>query len=319
MESNKNNSTTLTQKRIASAKGLHVVCSAVAMLLNIIAFVVLAVNVTISEIAFLAFPFVLAVLDILFFITVIFSNYRFRYAVNGAIIYSVVVLIVSAAAYAVMGMLEAKNGIVFVSVAMYAMLIVHVLQSIAMLATALYATKSRKSISKIVGVVFTVLFLAGAGIYGRILIADGFFGQGGYADYRTVVYKYDAGTGSYTAIDVLDGYGTNVVVPDKFNGGDVSYIDCALFAHEELTSVRVDCNHEVSFVGIDHLNHVNPDLELYAPKLYMDGFRKSLYAVVGQNQYALGLANHVYPSDIKDNEVYISFGYDEDTLGLVGV
>ena len=51
MESNKNNSTTLTQKRIASAKGLHLACAIVAMLLNIIAFVVLILNIRISEIA----------------------------------------------------------------------------------------------------------------------------------------------------------------------------------------------------------------------------------------------------------------------------
>jgi len=327
MESNKNNSTTLTQRRIASAKGLHVVCSIVAMLLNIIALVVLLINVKLSEIAFIAFPLALAVLDIVFFVKVIFSNYRFKYAVNGAIIHSVVVLLVSVAAYVVMGMLESKNGIVFVNIAMYAMLIVHVLQSIATLTTALYATKSKKSASKIFGVLFTVIFLVGAGIYGRILLVDGFFGQGGYTDYRTVVYKYDAKTQTYTAIDVLDGYGTNVVIPHQFNGSHVSYIDCALFAHEELTSVKVDCDHKsdcdhnLGFVGISNLNFVNPELQLFAPKKYMDSFRKALYTLSldNKNTYALELANNIYPDDVKENEVYISFGYDSDTLTLVGV
>ena len=74
MEFNKNNSVTLTQKRIASAKGLHLICAIVAMVLNIIAFTVLAVNVTASEIMFLVFPAVLAVLDVLFLVKVIFSN-----------------------------------------------------------------------------------------------------------------------------------------------------------------------------------------------------------------------------------------------------
>ena len=151
MESNKNNSVTLTQKRIASAKGLHLVCAIVAMLLNIIAFVVLAINVSMTEIMYLAFPLALAVLDIIFLIKVVFSNYRFSYAVNGAIWHSVIVLLVSVAAYAVMGTLEEQNGIVFVTLSMYAMLIVHVAQSIATLTTALYATKSKKGAAKIFG------------------------------------------------------------------------------------------------------------------------------------------------------------------------
>lgn len=324
MESNKNNSTTLTQKRIASAKGLHLVCSAVAMLLNILAFVVLALNVTVTEIMFLVFPLAFAVLDILFFVKVILSNYRFRYAVNGAVIHSVTVLLVAVLAYAVIGMLEEKNGIVFITFSLYAMLIVHVVQSIATLATALYATKSKKGAAKICGVLFTVVFLACAGIYGRMLLVDGFFGQGGYTDYRTVVYRYDAQSKTYTAIDVLDGYGTDVVIPHKFNGSHVSYIDCALFAHEELTSVEVawadndDCNEKLGFVGVDHLNFLNPELKLLAPRGYMDGFRRALYALSEQNHYALDLANHVYPADLKGNEVYISFGYDAETLELVG-
>ncbi len=324
MESNKNNSVTLTQKRIASAKGLHIVCSIVAMLLNILAFVVLALNVTVSEIMFLVFPLALSVLDVLFLVKAILSNYRFKYAVSGAVIHSVTVLLISALAYAVMGMLEKKNGIVFVSFSMYAMLIVHVAQSIATLATALYATKSRKGAAKVCGVLFTVVFLVCAGIYGRMLLVDGYFGQGGYADYRTVVYKYDEQNKSYTAIDVLDGYGTDVVIPHQFNGSHVLYIDCALFSHEELTSVEVawadkdDCNEKLGFVGVEHLNFLNPELRLLAPRGYMDGFRKALYTLSQENNYALELANHVYPSDLKENEVYISFGYDAATLNLVG-
>ena len=75
MEFNKNNSVTLTQKRIASAKGLHLICAIVAMVLNIIAFTVLAVNVTASEIMFLVFPAVLAVLDVLFLVKVISTKH----------------------------------------------------------------------------------------------------------------------------------------------------------------------------------------------------------------------------------------------------
>jgi hypothetical protein len=294
------------------------------MLLNILAFVVLALNVTFSEIMFLAFPLALAVLDVIFLVKVIFSNYRFRYAVNGAIIHSVIVLLVSVAAFAVMGMLENKNGIVFVTFSMYAMLIVHVAQSIATLTTALYATKSKKGAAKIFGVLFTVVFLACAGIYGRMLLVDGFFGQGGYTEYRTVMYRYDAQNGNYTAINVLDGYGTDVVIPHQFNGKHVSYIDCALFAHEELKSVEVSwmdkdgCEEKLGFVGVDHLNFLNPELQLLAPRGYMDGFRRALYTLSQQNHYALELANHVYPSDVKENEVYISFGYDSETLELIG-
>ena len=187
----------MTEKRIASAKGLHLICAIVAMVLNVISFVVVAVNVSISEMTFLMFPFALAVLDIIFLVKVILSNYRFAYAVKGAIIHAAVVLVVSAAVYVVMGVLRSSEGIVFVDFAIYAMIAVHVVQSIATAVTALYATKGGKSMRKILGVLFTVVFVAAAGIYGRFLLVEGFFGQGGYGEYRTVVYKYN-GDGTYT-------------------------------------------------------------------------------------------------------------------------
>ena len=329
MKSDNRNSVTLTEKRIASAKGLHLICAIVAMVLNVISFVVVAVNVSISEMIFLMFPFALAVLDIIFFVKVILSNYRFAYAVKGAIIHAAVVLVVSAAAYVVMGVLRSSEGIVFVDFAIYAMIAVHVVQSIATAVTALYATKGGKSMRKILGVLFTVVFVAAAGIYGRFLLVEGFFGQGGYGEYRTVVYKYN-GDGTYTATDVLGGYGKNVVIPHQFNGKHVSKIDCALFAHEELASVKVDCDHKtgcenvLTFVGAEHLNFINENIQVFAPKGFMDSFRKSLYelSLSGESasaSNALTLANHVYPDDIKENEVYVSFGYDAETLRLVGV
>ena len=118
MKSNNNSSATLTEKRIASAKGLHLICAIVAMVLNIISFVVVAINVSISEMTFLVFPLALAVLDIIFLVKVILSNYRFAYAIKGAIIHSALVLVVSAAAYVVMGVLRASEGIVFVNFAL---------------------------------------------------------------------------------------------------------------------------------------------------------------------------------------------------------
>ena len=327
MESTNKSSVTLTEKRIASAKTLHVICAIIALVLNVIAFAVLAVNVKITEIMFLAFPLVLAVLDIVFFVKVIFSNYRFKYAVNGAILQALAVFLVSVIAFFVMGFLETKNGKVFVDFAMYAMLIVHILQSVATLLTALYATKGMKSFPKVLCVLFTVAFIGGAAIYGRLLLADGFFGQGGYAEYRTIVYSYDAATDSYTAVDVLDGYGNNVVIPHQFNGSHVLKIDCALFAHEEISSVKIawadndGCDKQLDFVGVEHLNYINPELELIAPKLYINHLRKELYALSldNNNTYALDLANHVYPDGINGNEVYISFGYDKETLELIGV
>ena len=314
METNKKKTVTLTEKRIASAKLLHVICAIAAMALNVIAFAVVAINVSITEFTFLVLPLALAVLDIIFFVRAILSNYRFSYAVRGAVIHAVTVLLVSAAAYAVMGILETR--VIFVKFAIYAMLAVHVLQSIATIVTALQATKGGKSFARIMSVLFTVVFLAGAAIYGRFLLTEGFFGQGGYADYRTVVYEYNAETNSYTATDVLDGYGTSVVIPDTFDGLSVNYIDCVLFTHEELTYVRVDCEKEVGFLNIDRLNHVNPSLELLAPRSYIDTFRAALYAVAHENESALSLANHVYPSDLKENEVYVSFSYTRDTLSL---
>ena len=334
MESNTNNSITLTQKRIASAKGLHIICAIVAMLLNIMAFAVLAVNITFSEIMFLAFPIALAVLDVIFFVKALFSNYRFRYAINGAIVHSVIVLLVSVAAFVVMGMLETQRGIVFVTISLYAMLLVHVVQSIAVLTTALLATKGGKSMRKILSILFAAIFIAGAVIYGRMLLVEGFFGQGGYTDYRTVVYKLND-DGTYTAIDVLDGYGTETVVPHKFNGQHVAYIDCAIFSHEEITKVKIDCDHptetcdvQVGFVNVDNLNFMNEKLSIDTPAEHLDKLRKTLYAISldeGSNleavytSNAIKLANSIVPSDLGENKVYVSFDYDIETLKLVGM
>ena len=304
----------ITQKRSSSSRFLPLLCSILALLLDIVVIAALMINAT--ELKFLICPFLIAFLDLVYIFKVLFSNYRFSYAINGVVIHVILILLICVYAWVSTRLLDTR--LVFVSFAEYAMPAVHLIHCGAVLLAAIRAGKIGKKIQKAFMIVMMVLFVLSVGIYGRFLMLEGFFGQGLYRGQLTVTYSYDEKNEHYVATGTLKGWGNHVVIPAEFNGLPVGGIDCSLFTDRYIDVVHLECGEDVVFQNVVQLNSLSPRLQLDAPINTMDSFRNSLYAAVGQSIGALELANRICPSDLGPDEVYITVRYTPDTLKLVG-
>lgn len=310
---NQSNQPTITKRRIASSKGLQLLCALLTLALDVVMLIMLFINTL--EIKYLICPIVLLVLDLAFIVKVLFSNYRFKYAVIGVIIHVACIVVTCVGAILITEVLD--DRIVFETFALIAMPGVHLLQCIAALCNAWQAAHRGKLVRRIVAIAMSALLLAGVGIYANFLRTNGFFGQGVAKIDRTVVYALDESGSHYIVTDVLDGKGNTVTVPAEFNGLPVKGIDCSLFANEELSYVVFNCGTELEFVNPGALSHVNEHLSLTADKSTIDQFRNTLYSLALENSEILYLANHITPTGLTEDEVYVIVRYDKDTLKLV--
>ena len=306
------NSATITEKRIASSKGLQLICAILALLLDSLVIGILLINST--EIKFLICPCLIALLDLIFIVKVVFSNYRFSYALNGALIHALVIVLVAIFAFVGTGLLEKR--VIFVDFALYAMPAVHLLQSLAVLVTAFHAAKTGKTLQKTAAILLTALFVGGTAVYGNFLLNDGFFGQGVKMEDLTVTYSLSDDKSSYVVTGALKGKGNTVTVPEEFNGLPVSAIDTAVFTDEKIDFVVLGCGTDIEFLNASSMAAINPDLRVLVPKAEMDTIRETFYEFVPMNGEMLALANTVYPSNLTDSEVFVTVRYNSDTLAL---
>jgi len=311
---NRNHKPTITEQRIKSSKGLQMLCAIVALLSDIAVLAVLLTNAT--EFKFWIFPLLIAVLDAAFIFKVIFSNYRFSYALGGVILHIVMILAASAFAWLITGYMEER--IVYEMIALYAMPALHLVQSFALLFTALHACKRGKLFRRVLTVALTVLFVASVALYGNFLFTNGFFGQGFVPENRTVVYSLDETRNCYVVEGVLKGRGDTVVIPETFNGLPVGGVDCSLFANDEITTVQLDCAATVTFENVESILTAREDLQILVGKADLDTFRSVFYALVEDNAEALYLGNSVCPDDLDEDEIYVTFRYSLESLRTVG-
>lgn len=312
MNNRSKKSTPITQQKITVPKGLQLICAIFAFLLDLA--VIWIIVEYVSELKFLICPVLLAVLDLCFIFKVIFSNYRFAYAFHGVLIHIALIVVVCAYSIVSTGLLDER--IVFVDIALYAMPAVHLLQCFAVLLNAVHFRNHKKLFRRIFAIVMTVVFVAGVGIYARYLMLNGFFGQGNIKMQRTVTYQLDEGGDAYVVTGILEGRGNAVIIPETFNGLPVKGIDCMLFTNEGLKYVTLDCASDIRFTNVAGLNHVSDDLRIETSKMKLDIFRNAFYTLALENEQILSIANNVYPSDLKEEEVYVTFSYTYDLLKL---
>ena len=313
MNNRSEKSMSITQKKIAVPKSLPLICAIIAFLLDLVVIWVIAEYV--SELKFLICPILLAALDLIFIFKVLLSNYRFAYSIYGVLIHIACVVVVCAFSILSTGLLEER--IIFADIALYAMPAVHLLQCFASLLNAVHCMNHRKIFRKIVAIVTTVVFVVGVGVYGRYLVLNGFFGQGNIRMQRTITYQLDDSESSYIVTGVLKGKGNAVTIPEFFNGLPVTGIDCMLFTNDGLQYVTLDCGADIQFLNVSSLNHVNDNIRIETAKIKLDSFRNSFYELALENEQLLQIANNVYPSDMEDGEVYVTFSYTYDALKLV--
>lgn len=306
----KSTASTITKSKITTPKILMLICAVLSILIDVIVIVMLSIST--SELIYFIAPIALLILDIAYIVKVIFSSYRFAYAIHGVIVHSVCVVLFSALAIIMTGALDGR--VVFQALALYAMPIVHIVQCAVALYLAISASYSKNIATRVIKIAVAAIFAVSVIIYGNQLLSTGFFGQGTDRDQRTVVYTLDDSKEYYVAVDVLDGKGSHLTIPNEFDGKPVLGMDCKIFENQELKHIAFECSSDIEFINLQSLTSANADLVIEVEKENIDILRNKLYALAYENSEMLSVANNVIPSNLNDGEVYLTFAYSVDSL-----
>lgn len=139
-------------------------------------------------------------------------------------------------------------------------------------------------------------------------------------DESVLEYVYDEQKGGLMVIGIADGAAGCVEIPAEFNGEKVVGVSCEIFTKGSF-SEYVFCG-DVFFTQTEKL--ANADLsakKFYADRNVIDGLRAQLYSCANDEAIrynALALANGIVPYNLKDDEIYLTFKYDWQSLTASG-
>lgn len=255
-------------------------------------------------------PFITAVLDLLYLLGVVLSNQRFKYAMSLFIVY--IVLTISMCA---VWMLSAffMDGLVFDNVTIAVWSILHIAGIASAIITYLYAARrirGGRTIQLVLAIAVSCVLVLGCGVYYGIgLINDGYFGQG--TANRPLTYEY-LDNGECAVTGLVEGNETTVVVPYEFNGKKVTKVSANVIT-ENITSITLKCDAKAAvFTDYAEVKGVNNNVIINAEKSNIDAFKTALYSSAATR----ALGNNLQPSDLANDEVFITFEYDEKSFDL---
>lgn len=269
---------------------------------------------------YFALPLAAAVVDVVFFIVALSSNFRFRYALGLYVVYTV--------AYALLCLATAfrniaQQNVVMTRWALALWVLVHIVGLIVTLIAYIYSAKlpktSKLRSTLIIAIALVVLAVL-TGLYGYQYMDNGYFGQGNEGVIRPLLYSYNNDYNTYSVVGVLDGKGDTVVIPESFNGRTVQYVDCSVFSAANINTVSFTGKVNYNFTNIQELRYRNSNVQLVAEKDNIDDVKKAFYRVGADNaqyaNYAFETANSITPSNIGDNQVYVTFAYSAESYSL---
>ncbi len=133
-------------------------------------------------------------------------------------------------------------------------------------------------------------------------------------------YVYDEQNGGWVVSGIADGADRCVEIPAEFKGESVVGVSCEIFS-EDSVSEYVFCG-DVFFTQTEKLAKADLSVKkFYAARNVIDGIRAQLYSCANDEAIrynALELANGVVPSNLKADEIYLTFKYDWQSLTAVG-
>ena len=302
---------TLAAKRLNSPKAFLIAAAALGIAADAAAIVCMAVEG--AAFPWFLFPALSALIGAAFLGFACVSNFRFRYTQPALIAYAVVSAAVTAvAAYAALG----TAPVVQTTAAACVWVGGHALSLAGVLCTALYAARIRL-FSRIPVAAVALAVCAVCAAFGVYYMADnGYSGQGG--GIRPLSYEYDEQRQGYSVSGVVQGRAERI--PDTFNGAPVVSVDCAVFAAEGVTRVELACGADVRFLNYAALSSVDPALQVFAPRDEADLFRTTFFtaAAAQRSDEAFALPNAIRPSDMGEDEVFVTFSYDYDAYRTSG-
>lgn len=241
-------------------------------------------------------------------------DYRYSYSIWIAVLYS----ILQAVGVISLIYLTGFNVDVTMSTASYIFYVVtHIVTVVLYNVVAYNTNKLDKKCNKVGVILLAIITIISIASIAYTCVF-GFFGQNiGLFDNEMVLVYEKNEDGTYGVKDILYGRGETVVIPESFDGKEITSLSAELFTKGAIKkivvanskSLRVD-DLEVLTDDLDRLPQIQVNLEL------MDYYRDTLFnASIQQNsKSALALCNGITYISCPDNKVVVSFNYDFDNL-----
>ena len=310
---NASDTTTMTRERISNNKLALFLSILASFFINL--FMVILLSSSGISFVYILFPILICSFDLVFFITSIFTNYRFSYSSLYKIIFVSVFAIISLIYAAVLMQIVSDTkaiAITYISIALWA--VVTIASAIAVIIGANNASQRKHRISSLVSILVLLICI---GTYAYHITSAGFFGQGADAKERPVTFVYDEKNDYYVATGLVDAKGKNAFIPETFNGKKVGAIDCALLSSKNLGALTVSCD-DIVFTNTQALVSLPDDFEIRVSKNHISPLMAQIYTLATNYESnaneLISLATKFAPNDLSGDEVCILFRYDLSVL-----
>lgn len=303
----------VTTRNIRSRKWALIAAALLAAAADIVALVVTAVEG--AAVKFIIPAALLLAADAVFILLVCLSNYRFKYTAVQWKAYVIVVAVLTAVAAIVN---FALGELAMTAAAAVILILSHAVAIVVVALAARHASRLKRSLGAPGMIVALAVLLAVTALSAAFTIGSGYFGQGETAELRAAVYESD-GDGGYVVTGAAEGRGDTLVIPERINGAEVTAISASVLADSTVSAIVVEGEEFIPFEGLGSLDAAVSAVRLMAHKNVLDIYKNELYSADLQNKRGFAaIANASVPTGLEENEVYITFSYDDEALELAG-
>ena len=303
----------VTTRNIRSRKWALIAAALLAAAADIVALVVTAVEG--AAVKFIIPAALLLAADAVFILLVCLSNYRFKYTAVQWKAYVIVVAVLTAVAAIVN---FALGELAMTAAAAVILILSHAVAIVVVALAARHASRLKRSLGAPGMIVALAVLLAVTALSAAFTIGSGYFGQGETAELRAAVYESD-GDGGYVVTGAAEGRGDTLVIPERINGAEVTAISASVLTDSTVSAIVVEGEEFIPFEGLGTLDAAVSAVRLMAHKNVLDLYKNELYYADLQNKRGLAaIANASVPTGLEENEVYITFSYDDEALELAG-
>ena len=303
----------VTTRNIRSRKWALIAAALLAAAADIVALVVTAVEG--AAVKFIIPAALLLAADAVFVLLVCLSNYRFKYTAVQWKAYVIVIAVLTAVAAIVN---FALGKLAMTAAAAVILILSHAVAIVVVALAARHASRLKRSLGAPGMIVALAVLLAVTALSAAFTIGSGYFGQGETAELRAAVYESD-GDGGYVVTGAAEGRGDTLVIPERINGAEVTAISASVLADSTVSAIVVEGEEFIPFEGLGSLDAAVSAVRLMAHKNVLDIYKNELYSADLQNKRGFAaIANASVPTGLEENEVYITFSYDDEALELAG-
>lgn len=299
----------LSKKETRSARGLVLFAAALVFAADVFALAWMLFQKL--SYPYILFPSLLIAADGLFLLFAVFTNFRFRYSKVLLWCYFLTAAILSAL-FLREGSVAEKTYFSYIGIFIF--ILPHILMWFALWWTSRLARNPSFRKRKAATVAAIALLAVSAAGFGLLRAEFGTFGQNDTAE-RAVVYRLNEAEDAYIAAEVLNGRGDTVTLEETFNGKPVEGVDCALFENETLKRVNLKSGEKLTLYNLDSLRNRNTDLEVTVNRAVFNDLQTQIFekALSYRDNLIGGFLKQTVP-DVKENETFVTFAYDFETL-----